>query len=56
MSNRKYRRQPIGLFFIIYSLFFSMMLSSCDDMLESDSSRQLLNPALDQKTDSEFYD
>ena len=30
-------------------------LSSCSDMLESDSSRQLFDPALDQKTDSVFY-
>ena len=28
---------------------------SCSDMLESDSSRQLFDPALDQKTDSVFY-
>ena len=30
-------------------------LSSCSDMLESDSSRQVFDPALDQKTDSVFY-
>lgn len=30
-------------------------VSSCSDMLESDSSRQLFDPALDQKTDSVFY-
>ena len=28
---------------------------SCEDMLEADSSRQLFEPALDQKTDSVFY-
>ncbi len=28
---------------------------SCSDMLESDSSRQVFDPALDQKTDSVFY-
>ena len=28
---------------------------SCSDMLESDSSRQLFDPALNQKTDSVFY-
>ena len=28
---------------------------SCSDMLESESSRQLFDPALDQKTDSVFY-
>ena len=31
------------------------VFTSCDDMLESDSSRQLFDPALDQKTDSVFY-
>ena len=30
-------------------------MASCEDMLESDSSRQLFDPALDQKTDSVFY-
>ena len=30
-------------------------LWSCSDMLESDNSRQLFDPALDQKTDSVFY-
>lgn len=36
-------------------LFSSFLFSSCSDMLESDSSRQLFDPALDQKTDSVFY-
>ena len=30
-------------------------VTSCEDMLESDSNRQVFNPALDQKTDSVFY-
>ena len=30
-------------------------LMSCEDMLESDSSRQVFNPELNQKTDSVFY-
>ena len=30
-------------------------LCSCSDMLESDSNRQVFDPALDQKTDSVFY-
>ena len=30
-------------------------LMSCEDMLESDSSRQLFDPELNQKTDSVFY-
>ena len=33
----------------------SYLFTSCSDMLESDSSRQLFDPALDQKTDSVFY-
>ena len=45
----------IALSFIICHLSFSMMLTSCEDMLEADSSRQLFEPALDQKTDSVFY-
>ena len=28
---------------------------SCSDALETDSNRQLFDPALDQKTDSVFY-
>ena len=32
-----------------------MLMTSCSDMLESDSSNQLFDPALDQKTDSVFY-
>jgi len=30
-------------------------LTSCEDMLETDSNRQIFDPALDQKTDSMFY-
>ena len=29
--------------------------TSCEDMLETDSNRQIFDPALDQKTDSMFY-
>lgn len=38
-----------------YALCIGMMFTSCSDILESDSSRQLFEPALDQKTDSVFY-
>ena len=38
-------------FFILHSSFFI----SCSDMLESDSSRQLFDPEMNQKTDSVFY-
>ena len=37
------------------SCVFGAATTSCEDMLESDSSRQLFEPALDQKTDSVFY-
>jgi len=30
-------------------------MSSCEDMFETDSDRQIFDPALDQKTDSMFY-
>ena len=30
-------------------------ISSCEDMFETDSNRQIFDPALDQKTDSMFY-
>ena len=46
--------------FLIFKLFnfyiaAALLLPSCSDMLESDSSRQLFNPDLNQKTDSVFY-
>ena len=41
--------------FNFYILAAAMLMTSCSDMLESDSSNQLFDPALDQKTDSVFY-
>jgi len=38
-------------FFILHSSFFI----SCSDMFETDSDRQIFDPALDEKTDSMFY-
>ncbi len=38
-------------FFILHSSFFI----SCSDLFETDSDRQVFDPALDQKTDSMFY-
>ena len=55
MKNKINKGHLIGLSFIICYLSFSTMLVSCEDMLESDSSRQLFNPELNQKTDSVFY-
>ena len=43
---------------IIYSIIVTLGVfgaTACSDMLEADSSRQLFDPALDQKTDSVFY-
>ena len=55
MISKISKRLLITSSFIICHLSFSMMLTSCADMLESDSSRQVFDPALDQKTDSVFY-
>lgn len=38
-----------------YALCISMMCASCSDMLESDSSRQVFNPDLNNKTDSIYF-
>jgi len=51
--GRWVKRSPLSI--IHYPLSIIMMFASCSDMLESDSSRQLFDPALDQKTDSVFY-
>ena len=44
----------VGVFSYLLPLT-SCLFTSCSDMLESDNSRQLFDPALDQKTDSVFY-
>ncbi len=55
MSWKKMKR-VICAAFLLFSFSQSLIfLTSCSDMLESDSSRQLFNPTLDQKTDSVFY-
>ena len=54
--NNKINKGKRSLLCIMhYALCISMLFASCSDMLESDSSRQLFDPALDQKTDSVFY-
>lgn len=40
---------------IISSLIITAVASSCSDMLETESSRQVFDPTLDAKTDSIFY-
>ena len=42
------------IFFVIAALGL-FAFSSCSDMLETDSSRQLFDKELDSKTDSVFY-
>ena len=42
-------------FFNFYILPAVMLLASCSDMMETDSDRQIFDPALDEKTDSMFY-
>ena len=37
MNTNRYGRQPIGLFIIIFSLLFSVALTSCDGYLETDT-------------------
>ena len=52
--NKINKTMLVGLFsFLLPPSTF--LLTSCSDMLESDSSNQLFDPALDQKTDSVFY-
>ena len=46
----------ITKYLIACSLFCGgVAVTSCSDMLETDSNRQVFDPALDQKTDSMFY-
>ena len=42
-------------FFNFYILAAALLLTSCSDMFETESDRQVFDPALDQKTDSMFY-
>ena len=56
MKNNKFMRvmrSPLSI--MHYALCIGMMLASCSDMLETDSSRQVFDPQLNQKTDSVFY-
>ena len=54
-NKNKVRGFMAGVFYLLLLSFSPLLLTSCSDMLESDSSRQLFDPALDQKTDSVFY-
>ena len=44
-----------ALFFVLCSLFISVAFTSCEDMFETDSDRQIFDPDLSEKTDSMFY-
>ena len=46
-------RRPLCI--VHCALCISMMFTSCSDMLESDSERQLFEPDINQKTDSIYY-
>ena len=41
--------------FNFYILAAALLLTSCSDMFETESDRQIFDPELDQKTDSMFY-
>ena len=43
------------VFLPVYLLTLLPLFSSCSDMFETESDRQVFDPALDQKTDSMFY-
>ena len=43
------------LSFILLALLFGTVFTSCEDMFETESDRQIFDPALDEKTDSMFY-
>ena len=53
--NRLMRILRSPLCIMHYALCIGMMFTSCGDMFETDSDRQIFDPALDQKTDSMFY-
>lgn len=52
MISKISKRLLIG-FILVLSM--STVLTSCEDILETDSNRQIFDPSLDEKTDSMFY-
>ena len=55
MGFQKMKRMACAALLVLSFSHFLIFLTSCDDMLENDSSRQLFDPELDQKTDTVFY-
>lgn len=53
--NHTFRFKGLGLALLPVYLCAALVFSSCQDMMETDSDRQIFNPELDQKTDSIFY-
>lgn len=48
-------RKGLGILFMPLCLLAAMLLASCQDVMDTDSDRQIFDPKLDQKTDSMFY-
>ncbi len=56
IMSRKKMKRVICAAFLIFSFSQSLIfLTSCSDFFETDSDRQIFDPALDQKPDSMFY-
>ena len=55
MTTKISKGRLIALSFIICHLSFSLTLTSCEDMLEVESTRQVAEPDMSDKTDSLFY-
>ena len=55
MISKITKKHLAGLALVLCQCSFVTMFTSCEDMFETDSDRQIFDPALDQKTDSMFY-
>ncbi len=53
--NHTFRFKGLSLALLPVYLCAALVLASCQDLMETDSNRQIFDPALDQKTDSIFY-
>lgn len=53
--NHTFRFKALSLALLPLCLCASLVFTSCQDMMETDSNRQVFNPDLSQKTDSIFY-
>ena len=54
-NTKKGVRMMMHLLYAALLILPSSFLISCEDMLETESDRQLFDPSLDEKTDSMFY-